>query len=167
MTSSQLCWKGTVFSAAPAHGHVCMWWCAPMRHVVWWVMGECERVLWCGGEWVQGEKGKRQTHSQTKNKKDFCQNHFFPFPFFPPLFLPLFSPCLPLFHNHTLLIHTFTHFHFSHMGAFMVNQKHQWRNIWFFSSSFLFVQTLSFLFFSFCRWFNVDHVTIQCYQRIK
>ena len=60
-------------------------------------------VVW----WVQGKKG-RGKHSQTKNKKDFSQNHFFPFPFFPPLFLPLFSPCLPLFHHHSLLIHTLT-----------------------------------------------------------
>ena len=102
MTSSQLCWKGTVFSAAPAHGPVCMWWCAPMCHVVW-VMGECERVLWCGGCREKREEAKTQSN---KNKEDFSQNHFFPFPFFPPLFLPLFSPCLPLFHHHSLLIHT-------------------------------------------------------------
>ena len=65
--------------------------------VMWWC-GECKK------------KGKRQRHSQTKNKKDFSQNHFFPFPFFPPLFLPLFSPCLPLFHHHSLLIHTLSCF---------------------------------------------------------
>ena len=75
------------------------------------VGGECERMLWRGAVVGAGEKkrGKRQRHSQ-KNKKDFSQNHFFPFPFFPPLFLPLFSPCLPLFHHHSLLIHTLTYF---------------------------------------------------------
>ena len=64
--------------------------------------------MWCDGVGA-GKKG-RGKDTVNKNKKDFSQNHFFPFPFFPPLFLPLFSPCLPLFHHHSLLIHTLTCF---------------------------------------------------------
>ena len=72
-------------------------------------------MLWRGG--VVGAVKKKREEAKTqsnKNKKDFSQNHFFPFPFFPPLFLPLFSPCLPLFHHHSLLIHTLSCFHASH-----------------------------------------------------
>ena len=72
------------------------------------VVIECERVLRCGGMVdARGKREEAKTQSN-KNKKDFSQNHFFPFPFFPPLFLPLFSPCLPLFYHHTLLIQTLT-----------------------------------------------------------
>ena len=93
-----------------AHGPVCMWWYAPMRHVVWWVVGEwaCGLSWWCGG--CRKKRGEEANTQSNKDKKDFSQNHFSPFPFFPPLFLPLFSPCLPLFHNHSLLIHTLTYF---------------------------------------------------------
>ena len=81
----------------------------------------CGVVVW----WVQEKKREEAKTQSNKNKKDFSQNHFFPFPFFPPLFLPLFSPCLPLFHHHSLLIHTLTCFSFFRMDAFVVNQKHQ------------------------------------------
>ena len=74
--------------------------------------GECVSVccgvmVWCGG--CRGKREEANTQSN-KNKKDFSQNHFFPFPLFSPLFLPLFSSCLPLFHHHSLLIHTLTCF---------------------------------------------------------
>ena len=66
--------------------------------------------VWHGGVVGAGRKREEAKTQSNKNKKDFSQNHFFPFPFFPPLFLPLFSPCLPLFHHHSLLIHTLTCF---------------------------------------------------------
>ena len=79
-----------------------------MLYGVWWVSVSvcCGVVVW----WVQGKKGKRQRHSQTKTKRTFPKTTFSLFPFFPPLFLPLFSPCLPLFHHHPLPIHTITRF---------------------------------------------------------
>ena len=115
-----------------AHGPVCMWWCAPMRLVVVW---------WCGGCREIGEEAKTESN---KNKKGFSQNHFFPFPFFSSSFSStLFS--LPSTLPPSLPSYPYTHLFFMlHMGAFMVNQKHQWPNIWFISLSFLFVQTLFF-----------------------
>ena len=78
-----------------------------MCHGGWWVsVSVCFGVVW----WVQGKKREEAKTQSNKNKKDVSQNHFFPFPFFPPLFHPLFSPCLPLFHHHSLLIHTLTCF---------------------------------------------------------
>ena len=93
--------------------HTALFACDGVRHCVmlcggWWVsVSVCCGVVVGAGE--KREEAKTQS-KQKKNKKDFCQNHFFPFPFFPPLFLPLFSPCLPLFHCHSLLIHTLTRF---------------------------------------------------------
>ena len=77
-----------------------------MCHGGWWVsVSVCFGVVW----WVQEIREEAKTQSN-KNKKDFSQNHFFPFPFFLLFFLPLFSPDLPLFHYHSLLVHTRTYF---------------------------------------------------------
>ena len=101
-----------VHSQKKAAQHTALFACDGVHQCVmlYIVCGECVRVLWPGGVVGAGKKGKRQRHSQTKTKRTFPKNHFFPFPFFPPLFLPLFSPCLPLFHHHSLLIHTLTCF---------------------------------------------------------
>ena len=114
MTSSQLCWKGTVFSAAPAHGHVCMWWCTPMRRVVWCVVGECERVLWRGGVVGAGKKGRGKDTVKQKQKGLFPKP-LFPFSlFFHLFFFHLFSlpstlpPSLPSYPC-TRLFPCFTH----------------------------------------------------------
>ena len=115
-----------------------------MMYGGWWVSVSvcCGVVVW----WVQGEKREDANTQSNKNKKDFSQNHFSLSPFF---FFILF-----FFHSFFLAFHSSTItpflseytpvFHASHIGAFTVNQKHQWHNTWFFSSSFLFVQTLFF-----------------------
>ena len=73
-----------------------------------YVVSECVYV--CSGVVDAGEKREEAKTQSNKKQKGLFPNHFFPFPFFPPLFLPLFSPCLPLFHHHFLLIHTLTYF---------------------------------------------------------
>ena len=108
----------------------------------------CVVVWWCGG--CKGEKGKRQRHSQTKTKRTFPKNHFFPFPFFPPLFLSLFSPCLPLFHHHSLLIHTLSCFHASHECIHGEPKTPMTQHLILFIV-FSFCPNSLFLFFSFCR----------------
>ena len=81
------------------------------------MVGECERVLWCGD--VVSARGKREeAKTQTnKNKKDFSQNHFFPFSLFSSSFSStLFSlpstlpPSLPSY-PYTHLFPCFTHGH--------------------------------------------------------
>ena len=146
-----------------AHGPVCVWWCTPMRRVVWCVVGECERVLWCG---VVGAGKREEANTQSnKNKKDFSQNHFFPF--FPPLFHPLFSPCLPLFHYHSLLIRTLTCFSCFIHECIHGEPKTPMTQHRILSIIFSFCPNSLFLFFSFSRWFNVDAITIQYYQITK
>ena len=127
-----------------------------------WVCA-CVVVVW----WVQGKKGKRQRHSQTKTKKDFSQNHFFLFPFSPPLFLPLFSPCLPLFHHHSLLIRTLTRFScFTHECIRSEPKTPMTQHLIHFIV-FSFCPNTLFLFFSIYRWFNVDAITIKHDKIIK
>ena len=77
-------------------------------------------VVW----WVQGKKG-RGKDSQTKTKRTFPKTTFSLFPFFHHFF---FHSFLLAFHSSTVTPFLSTHspvFHASHMGAFMVNQKHQ------------------------------------------
>ena len=98
--------------------HQCVMSCS-----VW--CGECERVLWCGGEGGAGKKGKKQTHSQTKTKRTFPKTTFSLFPFF---LLFFFHSFLFAFHsstiNHFLSVHSPV-FHALHISAFVMNQKHQ------------------------------------------
>ena len=114
-----------------AHGPVCMWWCAPMRHVVWWVVSVDVSVC-CGGVavWRMQKKREEAKTQSNNNKKDFSQNHFFPFPFFSLLFF--FHSFLLAFHSSTITPFLFIHthvFHASHRSASVKNQTHQWRNI--------------------------------------
>ena len=148
MTSSQLCWKGPgVLSSTNTRSCLHVMGCTNASCCI---LDECEHVLWCGCVVGAGKKGKRQKTQSNKNQKDISQNHFFPFPFFPPLFLPLFSPCLPLFHHHSLYQHT-PLFHASHMGAFVKNQKHQITQHPIHFIVFSFCSNSLFLFFSFCK----------------
>ena len=62
-----------------------------MRHVVWRVVGECVSVLWRGGVVDAGKKGKRQRHSQQKQKRTFPKTTFSLFPFFSSFSSTLFS----------------------------------------------------------------------------
>ena len=119
-----------------------------MLYDVWWVS-----VSVCCGVVGAGEKKKREEAKtqSNKNKKDFSQNHFFPFPFFPPLFLPLFSPCLPLFHHHSLLIHTLTCFSCFTHGCIHGEPKTQMTQHLILFIVFSFRPNSLFLFFSFCR----------------
>ena len=75
---------------------------------VWWVsVSVCCGVVW----WVQ-EKGKRQTHSQTKTKRTFPKTTFFPF--FHLFFIHSF---LLAFHSSTITPFLSVHspvFHASH-----------------------------------------------------
>ena len=67
------------------------------------------------GDENEANENREEANTQfKKTKRTFPKNHFFPFPFFSPLFLSLFSHCLPLFHHHSLLIHTLTHFFMLH-----------------------------------------------------
>ena len=164
MTSSQFCWKGPgVLSSTNT------WSCL---HVMLCTNASCCMVWWvwaCVVAWWLSARGKREEAKtqSNKNKKDFSQNHFFPFPFFPPLFLPLFSPCLPLFHHHSLLIHTLTCFScFTHECIHGEPKTPMTQHLILFIV-FSFCPNSLFLFFSFCRWFNVDGITIQYYQIIK
>ena len=115
---------------------------------VWWVsVSMCfDVVAW----WVQGEKREEAKTQSNKNKKDFSQNHFFPFPFFPPLFLPLFSPCLPLFHHHSLLIRTLTRFSFFTNKCIRGEPKTPMTQHLILFIVFSFCPNSLFLFFSFC-----------------
>ena len=109
MTSSQFCWKGP---CSQQHQHTALFACDGVHQCVmlYDVVSGCEHVLWRGGV-VDARKKREEANTQSnKNKKDFSQNHFFPFPFFLLFFLPLFSPDLPLFHYHSLLVHTRTYF---------------------------------------------------------
>ena len=101
-----------VHSQKKAAQHTALFACDGVHKCVMLYGGGCERVVWCGGVVGCREKRGRGKHTvKQKQKKDFSQNHFFSlFPFLPPLFHPLFSPCLPLFHHHSLPIHTLTCF---------------------------------------------------------
>ena len=74
------------------------------------VCGECGRVLWCGDVVDAGGKKGRGKHTVKQKQKGLFPKPLFPFSLFSPLFLPLFSPCLPLFHHHSFLIYTLTCF---------------------------------------------------------
>ena len=125
----------------------------------------CVVVWWCGG--CKGKKGKEAKTQSNKNKKDFSQNHSFPFPFFPLLFLPLFSPCLPLFHHYPLLILTFKCFPCFKHGRIHGEPKTPMTQHLFHFIFFSFCPNSLFLFFSFCRLFNDDVTTTQYHQTIK
>ena len=130
-----------------AHGPVWVWWCAPMCRVVWcgirWVWA-CFVAWWCGGCKEKSEKRKDTVKQKQKG-----------------LFLPLF-------HHHSLLIHTLTCFFILHTRVHSCwTKKHQWHNIWFISLSFLLVQTLFFSSFSFIGRLNADAITIHFYIIIK
>ena len=69
----------------------------------------------CSGVMVAGEKGKRQTHSQTKTKRTFPKTTFSLFPFFHLFF---FHSFLLAFHSSTITPFLSNHspvFHASHV----------------------------------------------------
>ena len=113
MTSSQFCWKGPCVLSSTSTWpclHVTVCTNAPCC-MVWWV--KWERMLWCGGGWVQGK-----THSQTKTKRTFAKTTFSLFLFFHLFF---FHSFLPAFHSSTItsflsihspffMFHTWVHF---------------------------------------------------------
>ena len=80
---------------------------------VWWVS-----VSVCFG--VCREKKGRGKHTVKQKQKGLFPKPLFPFSLFPPLFHPLFFPCLPLFHIHSLLIHT-------HLFFMLHTCVHSWR----------------------------------------
>ena len=164
MTSSQFCWKGPgVLSSTNT------WSCL---HVMLCTNASCCMVWWvwaCVVAWWLSARGKREgaTTQSNKNKKDFSQNHFFPFPFFLLFFLPLFSPDLPLFHYHSLLIHTRTYFScFTRECVCEESKTLMMQHLIHFIVFSSFPNSL-FLFFSFCKWFSVDYTITKYYQIIK
>ena len=99
-----------------AHGPVCMWWCALMRHVSWCV-GGCERVLWRGGVVGAGKKG-RGNHTVKQKQKGLFPKPLFPFSLFSTSFsstlfslpstLPSSLPSYP--HTHLFfMLYTWVH----------------------------------------------------------
>ena len=121
-----------------------------MWHVVLCVVS----VSSCGGCVVSvvgaGKKG-RGKHTVKQKQKGVFPKPLFPFSFFPPLFLPFFSPCLPLFHYHTLLIHTLTCFSFFTNGYIRCEPKTQMTQHLILFIVFSFCPNYLFIIFIICR----------------
>ena len=89
--------------------------------VIWCVVGEFERVLWCGG--CREKREEANTQSNKKQKRTFAKTTFSLFPFFRLFF---FHSFLLAFHSSTITPFLSIHspvFHASHTSAFVVNQN--------------------------------------------
>ena len=107
MTSSRFCWKGPCAHSSTSTQpclHVTVCTNVQCCIVCGWVRA-CVVAWWCGG---CKEKGKTQTHSQTKTKRTFAKTTFSHSPFF---LLFFFHSFLLAFHSPTITSFLSTHSH--------------------------------------------------------
>ena len=118
-----------------------------MMYGVWWVSLSMWCCMVCGG--CREKKGKRQNTQSNKNKKDFSQNHFFPFSLFSSSFsstlfsLPSTLPPSLLSYPYTNMFSRLTH------GCIRDEPKTQMTQHLILLIIFSFCPNSFFLFFSF------------------
>ena len=148
MTSSVLL-EGAMCSQQ--HQHTALFACDGVHQYVMLCGGELSVSIWCGVVvgLCRGKKGRGE-HTVKQKQKGHFPKPLFPFSLFPPIFLPLFFPCLPLFHHNTLLIHTLTYSCFTHECICEESKALMMQHLIHFIV-FSFCSNSLFLFFSFCR----------------